>query len=235
MTISTTLRDKPVDREQASHTGSDKDISSNQDSNVFDRPFTESATAWDSTIDDGFLADEESPNFEHMVQLRTVADNVNRTVRNRNNTRGRWSWPGSENDISSDENSNLFNQPVTESATARTGIETNSFSVEHVKSCEIPVTELVTVRVSDTEEPLVMRVSTITTELSELGTSACSETDISDIPAINLAKQCYCNHFVCLSVCLFVCLSVCLSVFCVSAVLIYIHMHGRIHGTLHGT
>ena len=122
------LRDKPVDREQGSHTGSDKDISSNQDSNVFDRPFTESATAWDSTIDDGFLADEESPNFEHMVQPRTVADNVNRTVRNRNNTRGRWSGPGSENDISSDENSNLFNQPVTESATARAGIETNSFS-----------------------------------------------------------------------------------------------------------
>ena len=46
-----------------------------------------------STIDDGFLADEESPNFEHMVQPRTVADNVNRTVRNRNNTRGRWSGP----------------------------------------------------------------------------------------------------------------------------------------------
>ena len=137
------LRDKPVDREQGSHTGSDKDISSNEDSNVFDRPFTESATAWDSTIDDGFLTDEESPNFEHMVQPRTVADNVNRIVRNRNNTR------------------EIF--------------------------CEIPVTELVTVRVSDTEEPLVMRVSTITTELSELGTSACSETDISDIPVI---KEC---------------------------------------------
>ena len=82
------LRDKPVDREQGSHTGSDKDISNNEDSNMFDRPFTESATAWDSTIDDGFLTDEESPNFEHMVQPRTVADNVNRTVRNRNNTRG---------------------------------------------------------------------------------------------------------------------------------------------------
>ena len=158
--------DIPNLREQGSHTGSDKDISSNQDSNVFDRPFTESATAWDSTIDDGFLTDEESPNFEHMVQPRTVADNVNRTVRNRNNTRGRWSGPGSENDISSDENYNLFSQPVTESATARAVIETNSFSVEHVKCCEIPVTELVTIRVSDTEEPLVMRVSTITTELS---------------------------------------------------------------------
>ena len=76
-----------------------------------------------------------------MVQPRMVADNVNRTVRNRNNTRGCWSGPGSENYISSDENSNLFNQPVTESATARAGIETNSFSVEHVKCCEIPVTD----------------------------------------------------------------------------------------------
>ena len=31
-----------------SHTGSDNDISSNEDSNVFDRPVKESATAWDS-------------------------------------------------------------------------------------------------------------------------------------------------------------------------------------------
>ena len=43
------------------------------------------------TIDDGFLTDEESLNSEHMVQPRTVADNVNRTIRNRNNNRGRWS------------------------------------------------------------------------------------------------------------------------------------------------
>ena len=121
------------------------------------------------TIDDGFLTDEESLNSEHMVQPRTVADNVNRTVRNRNNNRGRWSWPGSENDITSDENSDLFDRPVTESATAGAGIKTDSFSVEHVKCCEIPVTELITVRVSDTEEPLIMRVSTITTELSEIG------------------------------------------------------------------
>ena len=119
-----------------------------------------------------------------MVQPRSVADNVNRTVRNRNNNRGRWTWPGSENDITSDENSHLFDRPVTESATAGAGIETDSFSVEHVTCCAIPVTELITVRVSDTEEPLVMRVSTITAELSELGTSACSETDISDIPVI---------------------------------------------------
>ena len=79
------------------------------------------------------------------------------------------SWPGSENDITSDENSDLFDRPVTESATAGAGIKTDSFSVEHAKCCEIPVTELITVRVSDTEEPLIMRVSTITTELPEIG------------------------------------------------------------------
>ena len=39
---------------------------------------------------------------------------------------------------------------------------------------------------------------------------------------INLAKQGYCNHFVCLFICL--------SVFCVSAMLL-----NTIHGTLHGT
>ena len=38
-------------------------------------------------LDDGFRTDEESPNSEHMVQPRTVADNVTRTVRNRNNNR----------------------------------------------------------------------------------------------------------------------------------------------------
>ena len=72
-------------------------------------------------------------------------------------------------------------------ATAWAGIEKDSLSEEHVQCCEQPVTESITVRVSDTEEPLVMRVSTITMELSELGTSACSETDISDIPVF---KEC---------------------------------------------
>ena len=122
-----------------------------------------------------------------MIQPRTVADNVTRTVRDRKNNRGRRSRAGSENDITSDENYNLFDRPVTESATAWAGIEKDSLSEEHVKCCEQPVTESITVRVPDTEEPLVMRVSTITMELSELGTSACSETDISGIPVF---KEC---------------------------------------------
>ena len=71
--------------------------------------------------------------------------------------------------------------------TAGAGIEYDSFSVKHVKCGEIPVTELIPVRVLDTEEQLIMRVSTITTELSEVETSACSETGINDIPVI---KEC---------------------------------------------
>ena len=59
--------------------------------------------------------------------------------------------------------------------------------VEHVKCGEIPVTKLIPVGVLDTKEPLVMRVSTITSELSEVETSAYSETDINDIPVI---KEC---------------------------------------------
>ena len=70
------------------------------------------------TIDDGFLTDEESPNSEQMVQPRTVADEDIMTVRDRTDNSGRRTRAGSENDISSDEDSNLFDRPVTESATA---------------------------------------------------------------------------------------------------------------------
>ena len=59
--------------------------------------------------------------------------------------------------------------------------------MEHVKCGEIPVTKLIPVRVLDTEEPLIMRVSTITSELSEVETSAYSENVINDIPVI---KEC---------------------------------------------
>ena len=42
-----------VDRGRRTRTGSDKDISSDEDSNLFDRPVTESATAWDSRDSQG--------------------------------------------------------------------------------------------------------------------------------------------------------------------------------------
>ena len=46
-----------------------------------------------------------SQSESNTVIPRKAADNVNRTVRNRNNNRGRCSGPGSENDTTSDENS----------------------------------------------------------------------------------------------------------------------------------
>ena len=55
---------------------------------------------YSSTIDDGFLTDEESPNSEQMVQPRTVADKDILTVSDRkDNCRGR-TWTGSDEDIS---------------------------------------------------------------------------------------------------------------------------------------
>ena len=56
-----------------------------------------------------------------MIQPRMVADNVYRTVGNRNNNRGCWSWPGSANGYTSDEDSNLVDRPVTELTTAGAG------------------------------------------------------------------------------------------------------------------
>ena len=103
------------------------------------------------TSDDEFLSEEEWPSSEHMFQPRRVADNVDRTVRNRNNNSGCWSWPGSDNDYTSDEDSNLADRPVTNFNTAGAGIEYNYSSVEHVKCGEIPVTELIPVRGLDTE------------------------------------------------------------------------------------
>ena len=137
------------------------------------------------TIDDGFLTDEESPNSEQMVPPRTVADEDIFTVSDRKDNRGGRTRTGSDEEITSDEDSKLFGRPVTESATAWAGSDTDNPSGEHVKCCKQPVTESVTARASDTEEPLVMKVSTVTMELSELRTSVCGETDTSDIPVYN--------------------------------------------------
>ena len=134
--------------------------------------------------DDDFFRDEEWPIPEHMVIPRMAADNVNRTVKNRNNNRGRCSWPGSENDITSDEKSSQIDRPFTKLTTTGAGIKNDSLSVDYVKCGEIPVTKLIPAGALDTEEQLVMRVSTITSELSAVETSSYSETDINDSPVI---------------------------------------------------
>ena len=73
------------------------------------------------TSDRGFQADKESPKSEPTVQPRMVADEDIPTVRDKKDNRGRRRRTGSDKDISSDEDSNLFNRPVTESATAWAG------------------------------------------------------------------------------------------------------------------
>ena len=71
--------------------------------------------------------------------------------------------------------------------TAGDGIKNDSLSVDYVKCGKIPVTKLIPVGVLDTEEQLVMRVSTITSELLAVETSSYSKTDINDSPVI---KEC---------------------------------------------
>ena len=70
------------------------------------------------TSDRGFQADKESPESEPMVQPSTVADEDIPNVRDKIDDRGRRMRTGSDKDISSDEDSNLSDRPVTESATA---------------------------------------------------------------------------------------------------------------------
>ena len=71
---------------------------------------------------------------------------------------------GSDTDFPSEEHSEFFGQPVTESVTAWAGSDTDFPSEEHSEFFGRPVTESVT------EEILVMNVSTVATEKSELRT-----------------------------------------------------------------
>ena len=92
------------------------------------------------------------------------------------------SWAGRDTDLHSDEHSEIFGRPVTNLVTAWVGSDTDHPSGEHLKFSNRPVTESVTARETDTEEPLVMNVSTVSIELSELRTRVLSDTDTSGIP-----------------------------------------------------
>ena len=78
--------------------------------------------------------DEESPNSEPTVQPGTVADEDIPTGRDKKDNRGRRRRAGSDEDISSDERSNLFDRPVTESVTAWAGSDSHFPSDEHSKN-----------------------------------------------------------------------------------------------------
>ena len=98
------------------------------------------------TSERGFQTDKESPNSELTVQPRTVADEDIPTVRDKKDDRGRRRRTGSDKDISSDECSNLFDRPVTESATALAGRDSHCPSDEYWKNFGRPVTEAMTAR-----------------------------------------------------------------------------------------
>ena len=80
---------------------------------------------------------------------------------------------GSDEDITSVNNSKMIDRPVTGSLPACAGTDTDSPSGIYEINDKQPVTELVTARASDTEEPLVMTMSTVTMAISELRTSVC--------------------------------------------------------------
>ena len=94
--------------------GSDADISSDERSDLFDRPVTESVTAWAGS-DSHFPSDEHSKNLGRPVTESVTA------------------WERSDADISRDERSDLFNRPVTESVTAWAGSDTDFTSGEDLE------------------------------------------------------------------------------------------------------
>ena len=96
------------------------------------------------TSDRGFQTDKESPNSGPTVQPRTVADDDIPTVRDKNEDRGRRRRTGSDTDTSSDEESNLFDRPVTESATAWGGRDSHGPSDESCENSGRPVTDAMT-------------------------------------------------------------------------------------------
>ena len=96
------------------------------------------------TSDRGFQTDKESPNSGPTVQPRTVADDDIPTVRDKNDDRGRRSRTGSDTDASSDEESNLFDRPVTESAAAWAGRDYHGPSDESCENSGRPVTDAMT-------------------------------------------------------------------------------------------
>ena len=91
---------------------------------------------------------------------------------------------GSNTDFPKGEYSEIADRP--ESVTARAGSDTDFPSGEHSEFFDRPVTESVTARAADTEQIIVMNVSTVTTEQSELRGMVLGETDKRDIPVYSI-------------------------------------------------
>ena len=93
---------------------------------------------------------------------------------------------GIDTDFPSDEHSEFFGRPVTESVTAQAGSDTDFPNGEYSEFVDRPVTKSVTARAADTEKILVMNVSTVATEKSELRTMVSGETDKRGIPVYSV-------------------------------------------------
>ena len=103
------LWDKPVDHERGSQTGSDKNNSSDEDSNLCDRPVTESAMAWDGQ-------DSQDPNNTEYW------DNVNQQAR-----QALWEMTGNDATLSGDKYPDISEWA-----------EENARPVEERAGCEVP-------------------------------------------------------------------------------------------------
>ena len=103
--------DRRVTEAVSSRTGSDKDISGDVGTKLFDRPVKESATAWAER-------DYHGPSDEYGKSYSDFPNGEHYEFVDRRVTEAVTSRPGSENDITSNENYNLVDRPVTELATA---------------------------------------------------------------------------------------------------------------------
>ena len=92
-----------------------------------------------------------------------------------------------ETDDSDYEDSSVFDRPVTESVTAWAGSDTDYPSGEHFNFFKQPVTESVTAREADTEEPLVINVSTVTIAGSDKDISSDEDSTEFDRPVTESA------------------------------------------------
>ena len=115
-------------------------------------------------IDTDFISDEHSE-----LVNRPVTESV--TARD-----------GSDTDFPSSEHSEFVDRPVTESVSVQAGSDTDFHSDEHSNCLDRPVTESVTARATDTIETLVVNLSIVVTEESEVREMGLCETDKRGIP-----------------------------------------------------
>ena len=177
-----------------SRTGSDTDFHSDEHSEFFGRPVTESVTARAGS--DTNLASEEHSEFfgrpvTESVMSRTGSDtdfprDEHSEFFGRPVTESVTARAGSDTNLPSEEHSEFFGRPVTESVTAQAGSDTDFPNGEYSEFNDRPVSKSVTARAVDTEKILVMNVSTVVIENSELRTIISGETDQRGIPVYSV-------------------------------------------------